>query len=161
MLETNLFKVKEDGVTLSCFEYVNPKSDEIVENYFSSRQDLKYKLDHALEQIGNREIIQVIGKNEVGKTIVSSYIDSKFPSSTIVEHKGFVNDLTTMFKDLGTLTKEYGTIVIDDIRVMNNGIPVTGSVSDIKDFYLENKCDVAVIQLCENKEKEFDVKYIK
>ena len=55
MLETNLFKVKEDGVTLSCFEYVNPKSDEIVENYFSSRQDLKYKLDYALEQIGNRE----------------------------------------------------------------------------------------------------------
>lgn len=161
MRETNFFKVKDDLVEFNCFKCVIPKSDEIVENYFSSRQDLKHKLDHALEQIGNSEVIQVVGQNEVGKTIVSSYIKSKFPSSTIVEHNGFISNLTSMFKDLGVLTKEYGTTIVDDIHLINNGIPVTGSASDIKDFYLENKYDISVIQIHVNEEKEFYIEYIK
>ena len=161
MRKTNLFNVKDGVVELSCFECVNPKSDDIVENYFSSRQDLKHKLDYALKQIGNREIIQVVGQNAVGKTIVSSYINSKFPSSTIVEHKGFISDLATMSKDLCTLTKEYGTTIIDNIHLLNGCMPVIGSVSDIKDFYSENKYDVSVIQIYVNGEKELDIQYIK
>lgn len=161
MRKTNLFSVEEDVVVFSCFECVSSKSDEIVEKYFSSRQDLKHKLDYALKQIGNREIIQVIGQNEIGKAIVSSYISSKFISSIIVEHKGFVNDLTAMLKDLGILTKEYGTTIIDDIRLLNSGTPVMGSISDIKDFYSENKYDVSVIQIYVNEEKELDIQYIK